>query len=88
LADNYFGLFVPKGVPKAMTEALDKVWIDVMPKSEALAKYSQSRGAIDATLHGAEAQKAVMPAVQVAAYGLVGRNQAKIDPASIGIAKP
>ncbi len=88
LADNYFGIFLPKGAPKEVTDALDKIWTDVMPKSEALAKYAQSRGAIVAVLHGEEAQKAVMPAIQVAAYGLVARNQAKIDPATIGIAKP
>ena len=88
LAANYFGLFVPKGVPKQVTETLDKIWTEVMPKSKALAQYTQSRGAILATLHGAEAQKAVMPAIQVAAYGLVARKQAKIDPATIGITKP
>jgi hypothetical protein len=79
---------VPKGVPKEVTDTLDRIWTGVMPKSKALAKYAQSRGAILATLHGEEAQKAVMPSVQVAAYGLVSRNQAKIDPATIGIAKP
>jgi tripartite-type tricarboxylate transporter receptor subunit TctC len=88
LADNYFGLFVPKGVPKEITETLDRIWRDVMLKSEALAKYAQSRGAIVAVLHGEAAHKAVMPAIQVAAYGLVARNQAKIDPASIGISRP
>ena len=88
VAPNYFGLFVPKGAPKEMTDTLDKIWTDVMPNSKALAKYAKSRGAILATLHGAEAQKAVMPAVQVAAYGLAERNQAKVDPATLGIKKP
>jgi hypothetical protein len=75
-------------VPKAVTDRLNEIWTNVMPKSEALAKYAASRGAIVAALHGEAAQKAAMPAIQVAAYGLAGRNQAKIDPASIGIAKP
>lgn len=88
LAANYFGLFVPKGAPKGMTETLDKVWTDVMPKSKALATYAESRGAILAVLHGAEAQKAVMPSIQVAAYGLAAKNQAKVDPATLGIKKP
>lgn len=88
VAANYFGIFVPKGVPKEVTDTLDKIWTEVMPKSEALAKYASTRGAHIATLHGKEAKEAVMPAVQVAAYGLVARNQAKIDPASIGISKP
>lgn len=88
LADNYFGIFVPKGVPKEVTDTLDKIWKDVMPKSEALTKYAQSRGAIVAVVSGEEAKKAVLPAIQVAAYGLVDRKQNKIDPASIGIAKP
>lgn len=88
LADNYFGIFVPKGAPKEVTDTLDRIWKDVMPKSEALAKYAQSRGAIVAVLSGEEARKAVMPAIQIAAYALVDRKQAKIDPATIGIPKP
>lgn len=88
LADNYFGIFVPKGVPKEVTETLDKIWRETIPKSKALADYAQSRGAIVAVLYGEQAKKAVMPAVQVMAYGLVARNQAKIDPATVGIAKP
>ena len=88
LADNYFGIFVPKGVPQDVTDTLDRIWTEILPKSEGLAKYAQGRGAIVAVLHGDEALKAVMPAIRVAAYGLVARNQAKIDPASIGIEKP
>jgi tripartite-type tricarboxylate transporter receptor subunit TctC len=88
LADNYFGIFVPKGVPKEVTDTLDRIWTEALPKSEALAKYAKQRGAIVAVLHGEEARKAVMPAIRVAAYGLVARNQAKIDPATVGIEKP
>jgi tripartite-type tricarboxylate transporter receptor subunit TctC len=88
LADNYFGIFVPKGVPKEVTDTLDKIWTETLPKSEALASYAKQRGAIVAVLHGEEARKAVTPAIQVAAYGLVARSQAKIDPATIGIMKP
>ncbi|MEJ1161824.1 Bug family tripartite tricarboxylate transporter substrate binding protein [Prosthecomicrobium sp. N25] len=88
LADNYFGIFVPKGAPKEVTDTLDRIWKEVMPKSEALAKYAESRGAIVAVLSGEEARKAVMPAIQIAAWALVDRKQSKIDPASIGIEKP
>jgi tripartite-type tricarboxylate transporter receptor subunit TctC len=88
LADNYFGIFVRKGVPKTVTDTLDKIWRETMPKSKALADYAGGRGAIAAVLYGEDARKAVMPAIQVMAYGLVARNQAKIDPATVGIPKP
>ena len=83
--DNYFGIFVPAGVPAAVTQTLDKIWDEKIAKSEALKKYATSRGAIVAVLRGDAAKKAVMPAVQEMAWGLWERKEAKVDPKSVGI---
>jgi tripartite-type tricarboxylate transporter receptor subunit TctC len=83
--DNYFGIFVPAGVPAAVTQTLDKIWDERIAKSEALKKYATSRGAIVAVLRGDAAKKAVMPAVQEMAWGLWERKEAKVDPKSVGI---
>src|SRR5215218_3957425 len=53
---NYFGIFVPKGVPDDVVKTLEKAWADVISKSEALKKYATSRGALFAPLSGDAAQ--------------------------------
>jgi tripartite-type tricarboxylate transporter receptor subunit TctC len=83
--DNYFGIFVPKGVPAQVTQTLDKIWDEHIAKSEALRKYATSRGAIVAVVRGDKAKEAVMPAIQEMAWGLWERKEAKIDPKSVGI---
>lgn len=85
--DNYFGIFVPAGVPKQVTDTLDRIWDEKIAKSPALAKYATERGAIVSVLRGEEAKKAVMPAIQEFAWGLYGRNEAKVNPETVGIPK-
>jgi hypothetical protein len=72
---NYFGIFVPKGVPDEVVKTLEKAWTDVISKSEALKKYATSRGALFAPLAGDAAQKAVFPAVQANAWLPLRRRQ-------------
>jgi tripartite-type tricarboxylate transporter receptor subunit TctC len=83
--DNYFGIFVPAGVPDAVLKTLDRIWDEKIAKSEALQKYATSRGAIVSVVRGEAAKKAVMPAIQEFAWGLWDRKEAKVDPASVGI---
>ncbi|HEU0204870.1 MAG TPA: tripartite tricarboxylate transporter substrate binding protein, partial [Burkholderiaceae bacterium] len=50
---NYFGIFVPKGVPPEVTATLDRIWNEKIMKSEELRKYAQNRGALFAPAAGA-----------------------------------
>ena len=84
---NYFGIFVPKGVPAEVTQTLDKIW-EGMKDNAALKKYAQSRGALFAPMHGAEAQKAVFPAIQSYAWVQQAAGKAKVSPETVGIPKP
>lgn len=85
---NYFGIFVPKGAPAEVTQTLDKLWATEISKSEALRKYAQQRGAIFAPMFGADAQKAVFPAIQEYAWTQQAAGKAKVSPDTVGIAKP
>ena len=85
---NYFGIFVPKGVPDEVVKTLDKIWADNMSKNEGLKKYAASHGALFGPLYGAEAQKAVFPAIQANAWLLFDTGKAKVSPDSVGIPKP
>ncbi|HEY6135736.1 MAG TPA: tripartite tricarboxylate transporter substrate binding protein [Rubrivivax sp.] len=85
---NYFGIFVPKGVPAEVTATLDKVWATQIANNEALKKYAQGRGALFAPMAGETAQNAVFPAIQAYAWTQQAAGKAKVSPDTIGIAKP
>jgi tripartite-type tricarboxylate transporter receptor subunit TctC len=85
---NYFGIFIPKGVPDDVVKTVEKIWADTIAKSEALKKYAASRGALFAPSYGDAAQKAVFPAVQANAWMLFENGKAKVSPDTVGIAKP
>ena len=85
---NYFGIFIPKGVPDEVIKTLEKIWAEQIVKSEALKKYAASRGALFAPQFGDAAQKAVFPAVQANAWLLFDGGKAKISPDTVGIPKP
>jgi tripartite-type tricarboxylate transporter receptor subunit TctC len=85
---NYFGIFVPKGVPEPVIKTLDMLWENVVMKSEALKKYAISNGALYAPSYGDAALKAAMPAIQGTAWLLQEGGKAKVSPDTVGIPKP
>ncbi len=85
---NYFGLFIPKGVPDEVVKTVEKIWADNIAKSEVLKKYATSRGALFAPLYGAEAMAAVQPAIQANTWLLFDSGKAKVSPETLGIARP
>ena len=85
---NYFGIFLPKGVPDEVVKTLERIWAEQIAKSEAIKKYANSRGALFAPSAGETAQKAVFPAVQANAWLLYNGGKAKVSPDTVGIPKP
>jgi tripartite-type tricarboxylate transporter receptor subunit TctC len=85
---NYFGIFIPKGVPDDVVKTVEKIWNDTITKSDALRKYAVSRGALFNPLSGDAAQKAVFPAVQANVWNLYTAGKAKVSPDTVGIPKP
>ena len=85
---NYFGIFVPKGVPDEVVKTLERIWSEKIAKSDVLKKYASNRGALFAPMSGAQAQTAVMPAVQANTWLLFDSGKAKVSPETLGIAKP
>lgn len=88
IATNYFGVFIPKGVPAEVVTAVEKLWSEQIAKSAALKQYATSRGALFAPSSGAEAQKAAFPAVQANAWLLHAGGKTKVSPDTVGIPKP
>ena len=87
-ATNYFGVFIPRGVPAEVTATLEKIWAEKIANSEALKKYATSRGALFAPSAGEEAQKRAMPAVQANSWLMFEAGKAKVSPDTVGIPKP
>jgi tripartite-type tricarboxylate transporter receptor subunit TctC len=85
---NYFGIFLPKGVPDEVVKTLEKIWAEKIVHSEALKKYATSRGALFNPLSGEAAQKAVWPAVQANVWNLYAGGKTKVAPDTVGIPKP
>jgi len=85
---NYFGIFIPKGVPPEVIATVEKIWAEQIAKSAALKNYATSRGAQFAPYYGAEAQKAVAPAVQANAWQAFDGGKAKVSPDTLGIPRP
>lgn len=85
---NYFGIFIPKGVPDDVVKTVERIWAEQIVKSEALKKYATSRGALFNPLQGEAAQKAVFPAIQANAWLLFDGGKAKVSPDTVGIPRP
>ncbi len=85
---NYFGVFVPKGVPADVVQTLEKIWNEQIAKSEALKKYAASRGALFDPHAGDAAQQAVAPAIASYAWLMQDSGKAKVSPDTIGIKRP
>jgi tripartite-type tricarboxylate transporter receptor subunit TctC len=85
---NYFGIFVPKGVPPEVVTTLDRVWQDHIVPSAALKDYAAERGALFLPVWGDEAQAAVQPAIRRTAWILQDSGKAKVSPDQLGIPRP
>jgi tripartite-type tricarboxylate transporter receptor subunit TctC len=85
---NYFGIFIPKGVPPEVVATVQKIWTDQIGRSEALKKYATSRGALFAPVAGDAALQAAMPAIAANAWLMQDTGKAKVSPDKVGIARP
>lgn len=85
---NYFGIFLPKGVPDYVIKTLEKAWDDVIGKSPEVQAYALERGAIFDPSYGEAAQKKVFSYLQPVAWLYFEAGKAKISPDTVGIPKP
>jgi tripartite-type tricarboxylate transporter receptor subunit TctC len=85
LAPDYFGIFVPQGVPAEVIATLDKIWAEQVMNSESIKEYAETFGAVFAPSYGAEARALAMPVVILEACSSVERGESVNDPSTIGI---
>jgi tripartite-type tricarboxylate transporter receptor subunit TctC len=85
MAPDYFGIFIPRGVPDEVIATVDKIWAEKVATSEALKTYAETFGAVLAPSYGDEARALAMPVVILEACSAVERGEAVKDPSTIGI---
>jgi tripartite-type tricarboxylate transporter receptor subunit TctC len=88
VATNYFGIFIPKGVPPEVVATVNKIWNENIRTSEALKKYAVTRGALFQPVAGDDAQKAASPAIAANAWLMHESGKTKVSPDTLGIPKP
>lgn len=86
--ENLLGVFLPGDVPDEVTAKLDAVWDETVTNSEGLATLCSTRGCGVLPLSGQAAQDATKPLIEAAAWGIFERNEHKVSPEDLGIARP
>ncbi len=88
VSTNYFGIFIPKGVPPEVVATVTKIWNEQIKGNAALQKYAVSRGALFMPSAGDDAQKAAAPAIAANAWLMHDSGKTKVAPDTLGIARP
>ena len=82
---NYFGIWVPRGVPHEVVATMNQIWRDKMSKSKKLMAYAAKRGAVFTPYYGTDALRRVIPYIQNTAYIYHDAGKSKMDPTDLGI---
>jgi tripartite-type tricarboxylate transporter receptor subunit TctC len=85
---NYFGIFIPKGVPQEVVATMQKIWAENIANNPAIKAYAVNKGALFAPVAGDAALAAAMPAIQANAWLLHSTGKTKVAPDTVGIPKP
>lgn len=85
LAPDYFGVFIPRGVPENVVATVDAIWRDKVMPSDSLRSYAETFGAVFDPSYGDEARARAMPVVIEEACGAEARGEAAIPASAIGI---
>lgn len=85
VAPDYFGIFIPRGVPQEVVDTMDRIWEEQVMTSEQLQQYADRQGAVFDPSYGDEARARAMPIAIQEACAYVDRGEAVIDPIEIGI---
>jgi tripartite-type tricarboxylate transporter receptor subunit TctC len=85
LAPDYFGVFIPRGVPDEVIATMDRIWQERVMTSDAIKEYAEAFGAVFDPSFGDEARTRAMPIVIHEACSSVERGEAVNPPSTIGV---
>ncbi len=87
-APIYFGIFVPKGVPDKVVNTLNKIWEDVMIKSDKLEEWAADNAVVFDPAYGQVAIDKSFPMVQLDAWLKYDSGDLEMSPSEVGIPRP
>ena len=82
---NYFGVWVPKGVPQPVVDTVSQVWRERIANSRRLKDYADQRAALFTPLHGQEAHDEAWKMVRQTAWLYFDGGKARVSPDTLGI---
>jgi tripartite-type tricarboxylate transporter receptor subunit TctC len=82
---NYFGIWVPRGVPDNVVKTMNQVWEKKIKNSDALKKYATARSALFTPIYGDEAERESFKMVRYSAWLYFDAGKAKVSPDTLGI---
>ncbi|GGG35702.1 hypothetical protein GCM10010964_24480 [Caldovatus sediminis] len=82
---NYFGIWVPKGVPEPVVQTMSRVWEERIANSQRLKDYAAQRAALFTPLHGQQAYDEAWKMVRQTAWLYYDGGKARISPDTVGI---
>ena len=85
---NYFGIYIPKGVPQEVVATVNRVWQETVMKSDDVKKYAAENGAIYAPSFGQAAQDAAFSYYQPVAWLYHDAGKTVVSPDTLGIPRP
>jgi tripartite-type tricarboxylate transporter receptor subunit TctC len=88
LGPNYFGIFIPKGVPQEVIDTLNRIWTEKIVTSQEIQKYAKENGAVFAPSSGATAQNKAYEFYQPVAWLYYEAGKAVVSPDTVGIPRP
>ena len=85
LAPDYFGIFIPRGVPDEVIATMDRIWEEDVMTAESVRVYAETFGAVFDPSFGEAARDRAMPVVIEEACSAETRGEAVIPASEIGI---
>ena len=84
ITPDYFGIFIPRGVPDEVVETMNRIWEEEVATSDRLREYAETFGAVLAPSYGETARERSIPIAIADACGKHARGEAVIEPSELG----
>ncbi|MGE0074982.1 MAG: tripartite tricarboxylate transporter substrate binding protein [Sphaerochaetaceae bacterium] len=88
VAAQYFAIFVPKAVPKEVSDTLDKIWEENVMTSDSLRTWAKQNAVVFDPAYGKSAFDKSFGMVQIDAWLKYDAGDAVMSPDSVGIPRP
>jgi tripartite-type tricarboxylate transporter receptor subunit TctC len=86
--DNWFGIFIPRGVPAEVISTMERIWTEVVATAREPREFIEGRGMVYNPSSGQTAQDRAYAYYSAAGWVLYDNGLAPVNPATVGIPRP